>query len=157
MCSLQKTTCRNVLYVCTSHLPNSVTCYCSFGTNEQSQRLSVVCFGHVWFVMVTCGLLWSRAIHKSEHLYAPRMDISMPHASWRDLDTLWVYWVPFLFPFYHLLKVCPYSLLKRLHSASKNKIDTTVKLLISAWAATNFKRALDPAAIGARRLLEVYN
>ncbi len=33
----------------------------------------------------------------------------------------------------------------------------SVKLLISARAATNFRCALDPAAIGGRRLLEVYN
>ncbi len=33
----------------------------------------------------------------------------------------------------------------------------TVKLLISAHAAINFRRALDPAAIGGRCLLEVYN
>ena len=33
----------------------------------------------------------------------------------------------------------------------------TVKFLISARAATNFRRALDPAAIGCRRLSEVYN
>ena len=33
----------------------------------------------------------------------------------------------------------------------------TVKLLISARAAINFRRALDPAAIGGRCLLEVYN
>ncbi len=32
-----------------------------------------------------------------------------------------------------------------------------VKLLISSGAAINFRRALDPAAIGGRRLLEVYN
>ncbi len=33
----------------------------------------------------------------------------------------------------------------------------TVKLLITARAALNFRRALDPAAIGGRGLLEVYN
>ncbi len=33
----------------------------------------------------------------------------------------------------------------------------TVKLLISARAAINFRRALDLATIGGRRLLEVYN
>ncbi len=33
----------------------------------------------------------------------------------------------------------------------------TVKLLIRARAAINFRRALDPSAIGGRRLLEVYN
>ena len=33
----------------------------------------------------------------------------------------------------------------------------TVKLLISARAAINFRRVLDPAAIGDRRLLEIYN
>ncbi len=33
----------------------------------------------------------------------------------------------------------------------------TVKLLISTRAAINSRRALDPAAIGGRRLLEVYN
>ena len=32
----------------------------------------------------------------------------------------------------------------------------TVKLLISVRAAINFRCALDPAAIGGRRLLEVY-
>ena len=33
----------------------------------------------------------------------------------------------------------------------------TVKLLISARAAINSSRALEPAAVGGRRLSEVYN